>query len=85
MKKLEKLISPLKLEKTHYHSYLHGLQPPRSWVVSILNKENGTSEVQTVWMIFKMISTHNLEEISSELTAKFLKILYLNWKFFFRA
>lgn len=28
-------------------------------------------------MIFKMINTHNLEEISNELTATFLKILYI--------
>lgn len=84
MKKVEKLNIPLKLGKKpqHYQSYLHGLHPLHSWVMSILYRGNGTFGVQSVWMIFKMISTHILEKISSELTAKFLKILYITWIFF---
>lgn len=46
VKDLEKLNTPLKLEKNpkHYESYLHGLHPLHSWVVSVFNR--GTAHLR---------------------------------------
>lgn len=44
--------------------------------MSILKRGTGTFKVQLVLMIFNKTNTHYLEENFSELTARFLKILY---------